>query len=152
MHMPGNLEIDPDVAFVTGVAHRLALSLATLVLDQTLPSESDVPFEPFTAALAINRRLTANAVRDAAGFDSSRHVDLDPASVFFERVAANARENGDQCGEQVFAVLETVMRRSLGSLYQAFVRGGGVVEVPFFLFGRLRGGPLIGLRSIAIET
>ena len=28
----------------------------------------------------------------------------------------------------------------------------GVVEVPFFLFGRLAGGPLIGLRSIAIET
>ena len=28
----------------------------------------------------------------------------------------------------------------------------GVVEVRFFLFGRLAGGPLIGLRSIAIET
>jgi hypothetical protein len=32
------------------------------------------------------------------------------------------------------------------------VRGDGVVEVPFFLFGRLSGGPLVGLRSIAIET
>ena len=53
---------------------------------------------------------------------------------------------------QVFAVLEVVMRRSLGSLHQAFVRGDGVVEVPFFLFGRLSGGPLVGLRSTAIET
>ena len=44
------------------------------------------------------------------------------------------------------------MRGSLGSLRRAFVRGDGVVEVPFFLFGRLAGGPLIGLRSIAIET
>jgi hypothetical protein len=52
----------------------------------------------------------------------------------------------------VFAVLEHVMRRSLTGLRQAFVRGDGVVEVPFFLFGRLAGGPLVGLRSVAIET
>ena len=77
---------------------------------------------------------------------------LDAASTFFERVAAAARENGDNRAEQVFAVLETVMGRTLGSLRQAFVRGEGVVEVPFFLFGRLKGGPLVGLRSIAIET
>jgi hypothetical protein len=32
------------------------------------------------------------------------------------------------------------------------VRGDGVVAVPFFLFGRLDGGPLVGLRSVAIET
>ena len=44
------------------------------------------------------------------------------------------------------------MRRTLGSLHQAFVRGEGIVEVPFFLFGRLSGGPLVGLQSIAIET
>ena len=55
-------------------------------------------------------------------------------------------------GEQVFSVLEVVMRRTLGTLKQAFVRGDGVVEVPFFVFGRLAGGPLVGLRSIAIET
>jgi hypothetical protein len=150
--MPANLEIDPDAAFVTGVANRLALSLATLVVDQTLLSESDVPFEPFTAGLAIERRLTANAFREAVGFDSSRQVDLEPASRFFARVAANARDNADERGEQVLAVLETVMRRTLGSLYQVFVRGVGIVEVPFFLFGRLRGGPLVGLRSTAIET
>ena len=44
------------------------------------------------------------------------------------------------------------MRRSLTGLKQVFVRGDGVVAVPFFLFGRLAGGPLVGLRSIAIET
>ena len=150
--MPGNLVIDPDAAFVNGVAHRLALSLATLVVDQALLSESDVPFEPFTAAFAVDRRLTANAFRDAVGFDSSRRVVMGPASPFFERAAAAARENGDVRAEQVFAVLEVVMRRSLGSLRQAFVRGEGVVEVPFFVFGRLSGGPLVGLRSTAIET
>jgi hypothetical protein len=31
-------------------------------------------------------------------------------------------------------------------------RGVGVVDVPFFLFARLAGGPLVGLCSLAIET
>ena len=150
--MPGNLVIDPDAAFVNGVAHRFSLSLATLVVDQTLLSESDLPFEPFTADFAVDRRLSASAFRDAVGFDSTRQVDLGPASTFFDRAVAAARENGDVRGEQVFSVLEVVMRRTLGTLKQAFVRGDGVVEVPFFVFGRLAGGPLVGLRSIAIET
>ena len=150
--MPGNLVIDPETAFLTGVANRFALSLATLVVDQALLSESDVPFEPFTAAFTVNRRLTANAFREAVGFDTTRRVDLGAASTFFERVAATARESGDTRAEQVFAVLEAMMGRTLGALHQAFVRGDGVVEVPFFLFGRLKGGPLVGLKSIAIET
>jgi len=150
--MPGNLVIDPGAAFVNGVVHRFALSLATLVVDQALLSESDVPFEPFTAAFAVDRRLSATAFRDAVGFDSTRRVDMAPASSFFERAAAAAQENGDERAEQVFAVLEVVMRRTLGTLKQAFVRGEGVVEVPFFVFGQLASGPLVGLQSIAIET
>ena len=150
--MPGNLVIDPGAAFVNGVAHRFALSLATLVVDQALLSESDVPFAPFTADFAVDRRLTANAFREAVGFDSTRRVDMSPASTFFDRAVAAARENGDGRGEQVFSVLEVVMRRTLGTLKQAFVRGEGVVEVPFFVFGQLASGPLVGLRSIAIET
>lgn len=146
------MTIDPAAAFATGVAHRLALSLATLVVDQTLLSESDVPFEPFTAAFSVDRRLTASTFRDALGFDSTRTVNLSPATSFFEHAVATAQESGDRRAEQVFATLELVMRRSLGSLRQAFVRGDGVVEVPFFLFGRLSGGPLVGLRSLAIET
>ena len=145
-------EIDPDAAFATGVAHRLALSFATLVVDQTLLSESDVPFEPFTAAFAVDQRLGASTFRDALGFAPTRIVSISTAARFFERAIANAHEGGDRRAVQVFATLELVMRRSLGSLHQAFVRGDGVVEVPFFLFGRLRRGPLVGLRSVAIET
>ena len=147
-----NTGIDPDAAFATGIAHRLALSLATLVVDQTLLSESDVPFEPFAAALPVDQRLGVTAFRDALGFESTRRVDMSPASEIFERVIATARESGDRRGEQVFATLDLVMRGSLRSLHQAFVRGDGVVAVPFFLFGRLDGGPLVGLRSVAIET
>jgi Nuclease A inhibitor-like protein len=147
-----NTGIDPDAAFATGVAHRLALSLATLVVDQTLLSESDVPFEPFAAAFAVDQRLGINSFREALGFESTRRVDMSPASDFFERVTAIAQESGDRRAEQVFATLELVMRGSLRSLHQAFVRGDGVVAVPFFLFGRLNGGPLVGLRSVAIET
>ena len=145
-------EVDPAVAYATGVAHRLALSLATLVVDQMLTSESDVPFEPFTADFPADARVTASTVREALGFEPTRTVDISPAARFFERVAESAEESGDVQAQQAFAVLELVMRRSLGSLRQVFVRGDGVVEVPFFLFGRLAGGPLVGLRSIAIET
>jgi hypothetical protein len=91
-------------------------------------------------------------LRDALGFDSTRTVDISPASQFFERAVAGAQDGGDQRSVQVLAVLELVMRRSLGTLRQALVRGDGVVAVPFFLFGRLAGGPLVGLRSTAIET
>jgi hypothetical protein len=56
--MPGPSIINPDVALLTGVANRFALSLATLVVDQTLLSESDRPFEPFTAEFAVGRRAT----------------------------------------------------------------------------------------------
>ena len=67
-------------------------------------------------------------------------VDLSPAAAFFEQAFAAAQENGDVRSVQVLATLELVMRRSLGPLRRAFVRGDGVVAVPFFLFGRLAGG------------
>lgn len=141
--------IDPDVAFNHGVAHRLALGLATLVVGQTLPSESDVPFEPFTAALDRTTRVTVASFREAFRFGPDRDVVISSGARFFERMAGSVEDPGAQ---QVFAVLEHVMRRSLTGVKQVFVRGDGVVEVPFFLFGRLAAGPLVGLRSTAIET
>jgi hypothetical protein len=141
--------IDPDVAFNHGVAHRLALALATIVVGQTLPSESDVPFEPFTLAFERRTTVTATTFGQALGVGPERDIVISPASRFFERIATSTDDQGTQ---QVFAVLEHVMRRSLTGLKQVFVRGEGVIEVPFFVFGRLAGGPLVGLRSIAIET
>ena len=141
--------IDPDVAFNQGVAHRLSLALATLVVGQTLTSESDVPFEPFTAAFDRGTTVTAATLAAALDVGRDRDIVISPASRFFERVAESTDDPETQ---QVFAVLEHVMRRSLTGLKQVFVRGDGVVEVPFLLFGRLAGGPLVGLRSIAIET
>lgn len=141
--------IDPDLAFNHGVAHRFALSLATLVVGQTLTSESDVPFEPFTARFDVGTKVAATTFKQALGFDAARRADLGPAARFFDNAAAGTDDPGAQ---QVLAVLEHVMRRSLSGLSEVFVRGEGIVEVPFFLFGRLAGGPLVGLRSIAIET
>jgi hypothetical protein len=141
--------IDPVVAFNHGVAHRLSLALATLVVGQTLTSESDVPFEPFTAAFDVGTKVTATSFKAALGFDPSRHVVFGSAASFFEAAAASTDDPGTQ---QVFAVVEHVMRRSLRGLTQVHVRGDGIVEVPFFLFGRLADGPLVGLSSIAIET
>jgi hypothetical protein len=141
--------IDPDVAFNQGVAHRLSLALATLVVGKTLTSESDVPFEPFTAAFDRGTTVTAATLAAALDIGPDRDIVISPAPRFFERVAESTDDAETQ---QVFAVLEHVMRRSLTGLKQVFVRGDGVVEVPFLLFGRLAGGPLVGLRSIAIET
>jgi nuclease A inhibitor-like protein len=141
--------IDPDVAFNQGVAHRLSLALATLVVGATLPSESDVPFEPFTAAFDRATPVTAASFGRALGFDPSRDIVMSPAARFFERMAASTDDAG---ARQVLAVLEHVMRRSLSGLEQVLVRGDGIVEVPFFVFGRLAGGPLVGLRSTAVET
>ena len=64
----------------------------------------------------------------------ARSVDVSAASGF-ARVAAADEERGDPQAQQAFAVLELVIRRSLGSLRQAIVRGDGVVEVPFFVLG-----------------
>ena len=83
--MPSNTGIDPELAYRTGVAHRLALSFATLVVDQALLSESDVPFEPFTAPFGIDQRLTASSFREALGFESTRTVDMSSASKFLSR-------------------------------------------------------------------
>jgi hypothetical protein len=141
--------IDPVVAFNHGVAHRLSLALATLVVGQTLTSESDVPFEPFTAAFDVGTKVTSTSFKAALGFDPSRHVVLEPAATFFEAAAAATEDPGTK---QVFAVVEHVMRRSLRELAQVHVRGDDIVEVPFFVFGRLAGGPLVGLSSIAVET
>ena len=141
--------IDPVVAFNHGVAHRLSLALATLVVGQTLTSESDVPFEPFTAAFDVGTKVTATSFKAALGFDAGRQVVFGSAAGFFESAAAATDDPGTQ---QVFAVVEHVMRRSLSGLTQAHVRGEGIVEVPFFLFGRLAGGPLVGLSSTAVET
>ena len=143
--------IDPDAVLFTGVANRLALAFAVLVTDQTLTSEGDMPFEPFTAPFAA-ARVTATTLRDVLGLDASRDVVLGPGGEFFAAVRASAEEDGDRRRVEVHAVLERTMSRTLGRLHRAFLRGPGVVEVPFLLFGRLAGGPLVGLRSTAIET
>ena len=62
------------------------------------------------------------------------------ADSFFERAIASAREAGDARGEQAYAVLEHTMRRASDASARR-ARGEGIVEVPFFLFGRLVGDP-----------
>jgi hypothetical protein len=84
-HMATIRSIDPEAALATGVAHDLALSLATLVVGQRLLSESDMPFEPFAAAFGVDRRLTASTFRDALGFEATRTVDVSRRLAFSNR-------------------------------------------------------------------
>ena len=123
--------IDPYAAFATGVADRLALSLATLVVDQTLLSESDVPFEPFTAAFAVDQR-SCTAFRDALGL--SRLAGGHESGVGVLHIGCCTLGNGDRRAERASATLDLVMRGSLRSLRQGSCYGD--VAVPFFLFGR----------------
>ncbi len=125
--------------------------MATLVVGQTLTSESDVPFEPFTAAFAVGSRVTAASFKSALGFDPSRQAVLGPAARFFQNAAAASDDPGGPAGLRRPRTRDAAQPHR-SDLTQAFVRGEGIVEVPFFLFGRLAAGPLVGLRSIAIET
>ena len=142
--------IDPDVAFNHGVAHRLALALATVVVGQTLPSESDVPFEPFTLAFDRHDHGDGGVVRTGARRRARarrRHQPGQPGSS-----SASPRAPTTRARSRCSPSSSTSCGAASPALKQVFVRGDGVVEVPFFLFGRLAGGPLVGLRSIAIET
>jgi hypothetical protein len=49
-------------------------------------------------------------------------------------------------------ILLISMRSLLGDLTQVLARGENIVQVPYFLFGRLKTGALVGVRSIKIET
>jgi hypothetical protein len=49
-------------------------------------------------------------------------------------------------------VLHTVMSATLTDISTAFARGANVVRVRMWLFGRMKGGWLVGLRSESTET
>jgi hypothetical protein len=49
-------------------------------------------------------------------------------------------------------ILVFTMRSQLGEVTEVLVRGEHIVQVPYFLFGRLKTGALVGVRSISIET
>ena len=76
-------------------------------------------FEPFTAPFAVGTRVTAASFTSALGFDPGRRGrSRCRRAEFFENAATASDDPGAQ---QVYAVLERVMRRSLTGLTQVLV-------------------------------
>ncbi|HEV8653483.1 MAG TPA: nuclease A inhibitor family protein [Actinomycetes bacterium] len=126
------------------------MAFANLMVDQSLTSESDYPYEPFTAEMQQSTRLTRRSFCDAVGLEPSPQIEMHPATDFFKWTDDPEPEDTEMA--QVYALLWKMMRGTLKGLTLVRARGEDVVQVPVFLFGRLEDGTLVGLRSISIET
>ncbi len=129
----------------------------------TYPSESDYPFEPFWAELSGDEPLTADSFRKAARVARRYEITLGPAQDTLERLAGMWQEAIGQTGRSgrskeyaefaaIFRMLAVVMEAAMTDLTYAHAGGEDIVRARVFLFGRLPGGRLAGLRSISIET
>ena len=129
----------------------------------TYPSESDYPFEPFWAELPVEEPLTPNSFREAARVARRYEIALEPANDTLERLIRRWQEMIDETDSTggsneyaeyvaIFRMLVIVMEAAMTDLTYAHAGGQDIVRARIFLFGRLPGGRLAGLRSISIET
>jgi Nuclease A inhibitor-like protein len=136
----------------TAPGYLLSRALQTLATGLTLGlgSESDYPFKAFCAPLPKSLPLNAETFRAAAGIGHTFKLDVSPASEFF-KISEEPDQNSSE-KVAAYKLLGKVMRVSLKNLTMIYVRGDNVVEVRFYLVGRLAAGSLVGLRSISVET
>lgn len=145
------------------LAANLARALSSLTRGMTYPSESDYPFEPFWAELPVEQPLTPDSFRKAARVARRYEITLEPANDTLERLIRMWQEligESDGTGEAneyaeyvaIFRMLAIVMEAAMTDLTYAHAGGQDIVRARIFLFGRLPGGRLAGLRSISIET
>jgi hypothetical protein len=113
-------------------------------------SESTDAFHQFVAPFPDGSALDGAAFQRALRLGSRYKVDLSPADDMFSTVENPANNDGDTA--QQFHVLHTVMSATLTDISTAFARGANVVRVRMWLFGRMKGGWLVGLRSESTET
>jgi hypothetical protein len=143
-HFPDTLSVDEKQ-----IAQRLAMSFSTLMIGATYPSENDYPYEPFWVELRPEEPLTRQAFCQLLGLEPSPDM-----------VWTNPSPRQPPPGSGYEAELESVlwnillltMRSLLGQVTEVLARGEHIVQVPYFLFGRLTTGALVGVRSISIET
>ncbi len=145
------------------LAANLARALSSLTRGMTYPSESDYPFEPFSAELPVEESLTPDSFRKAARISRRYEITLDPANDTLERLIRMWQEVIDETDGTggsheyaehvaIFRMLAIVMEAAMTDLTFAHAGGEDIVRARIFLFGRLAGGRLAGLRSISIET
>ncbi|MCA1702928.1 MAG: nuclease A inhibitor family protein [Actinobacteria bacterium] len=145
------------------LAANMARALSSLTRGMTYPSESDYPFEPFWAELPAEEPLTPDSFRKATRVARRYEIALEPANDTLERLIRMWQEVIDETDSTggpneyaqyvaIFRTLAIVMDAAMTDLTYAHAGGEDIVRARIFLFGRLPGGRLAGLRSISIET
>ena len=132
------------------LAQRFAKALQALAKDLTLMSESTYPYKAFFAAVPRSTPVSAETFRAAMGIGRRYTIDMSPAGKFFQQY--QDPDYSDPDGVAAYALLEKVMKAVLTDHKVVYVRGKNVVNVRFYLFGRMEDGNLAGLTSTAIET
>jgi hypothetical protein len=136
----------------TGPVLALRLAHAFSVIAETLPNpwdESTDYFVPFWTQIADTEPLNADTLRavlEVGGVGDRYRLDIDAAD--FAAVA----DGFDDTSAQAFRVLDAAFRATLTDLTRVFARADGVVRVRTWVFGRLTGGWLVGLRTETTET
>jgi hypothetical protein len=143
-HFPDTSRVDEKQ-----IAHRLAMAFSTFMVGVTLPSENDYPYETFWVELHPQVRLTRKVFCELLGLEPSLDMVWTHPS---PRQAPDDPSNEAQLENALRNILLLTMRSLLGEVTEVLARGENVVQVPYFLFGRLKTGALVGVRSISIET
>ena len=142
----------PDPAVLQQAAQRLAGALSALCGD--LPnvwSEGNPAgrvFHRWTLPLDASLPLTADSLAEALKIRAPRHVDLEDGA---DRLQLDPDDDGADVALG-YRLLSQAMQATLDGVHIAWVRGGPSASVPTYVFGRLRGGPLAGVRVITVET
>jgi hypothetical protein len=142
----------PDPAVLLQAARRLAASFSALCGDLPNVFSEGNPagrvFHRWTLPLDASIALTADSLAQALKARAPRHVDLEDG-------ADRLRLDPDGDGADValgYRLLAQAMQATLDDVHIAWVRGGPSASVPTYIFGRLAGGPLAGVRVTTIET
>ena len=141
----------PDASHApTNLAAKLARALQALATDLTFISESDYPYKAFSAEMPRTTALTAESFRAAVGIGRRFTIDMNSAEAFFQQY--QDPQDRDPQEVKAYILLEKVMQATLADLHVIYVRGKNVVQVRFYLFGRLEDGSLSGLVSLVSDV
>ena len=142
----------PDPAVLLQAARRLAAGFSALCGDLPNVFSEGNPagrvFHRWTLPLAAAVPLTADSLAQALKIRAPRHVDLEDGA---DRLQLDPDDDGADTALG-YRLLSQAMQATLDGVHVAWVRGGPSASVPTYIFGRLQGGPLAGVRVITIET
>jgi hypothetical protein len=146
------LQARTDPAIAARAALRLASAFSAVCGDlPNIFSEGNPPGRvfhrwilPLDPAIAVTPQTLATALKVRA----PRHVDLVDLT---DQLDLDPSDWGEETALG-FRLLVQAMRATLDRVHIAWIRGGPSASIPTHVFGRLDGGPLVGLRVVTVET